>query len=97
MTSFRCALAMAFAIGAFGSGSAHAVDEYDTGMQRVKDCSLEASARQLTGDARQKFLSDCWAMARKSDMMRACDTRASQRQLAADARKAFLSDCLKER
>jgi len=95
--TFRCALTMAFAICAFAPSSAHAVDEYDTGMQRVKDCSLEASARQLTGDARQKFLSDCWAVARKSDIMRACDTQASQRQLAADARKAFLSDCLKER
>ena len=97
MASLRCALAMALAVAAAASGAARADDEYGTGMQRVKECSLEASARQLAGEARQKFLSACWATARKSDVMRACDIEADKRQLARDARKAFLTDCLGER
>ena len=97
MTSLRCVLAMASAIAAMASGAARADDEYGTGMQRVKQCSLEASARQLSGDARQKFLAACWATARKSDVMRACDIEAEKRQLAGDTRQAFLAQCLGER
>src|SRR5690349_8097293 len=97
MASLRGALAMASAIAAVASGAARADDEYGTGMQRVKACSLEASARQLSGEARHEFLSACWATARKSDVMRACDLEAEKRQLVGDARKAFLADCMKER
>ncbi len=97
MTSLSRALAVALAVYAFGPYAAHADDEYDTGMQRVKACSLQASARQLTGDARERFLSDCWAAVRKSDAMRACDMEASHRQLAGSAREGFLHDCVKER
>ena len=97
MTSLRCVLVMASAIAGVVSGAARADDEYGTGMQRVKQCSLEASARQLSGETRQKFLSDCWATARKSDVMRACDIEAEKRRLAADARKTFLAHCLGER
>jgi len=97
MASLRGAVAMALAIAAVAAGAARADDEYGTGMQRVKECSLDASARQLTGEARQKFLSACWATARKSDVMRACDIEADKRQLAGEARKVFLADCLGER
>ena len=97
MAPLRCALAMASAIAAISSGAARADDEYGTGMQRVKQCSLEASARQLSGGARHEFLSACWATARKSDVMRACDIEADKRQLAGDTRKTFLANCLGER
>lgn len=97
MASLRGALATALALAALALGAARADDEYGTGLQHVKDCSLEASARQLAGEARQKFLSQCWATAKKSDVMRACDIEAGRRRLDGDARKAFLADCLKER
>lgn len=97
MASLRCAWAMALAIPAALSGAARADDEYGTGMQRVKQCSLEASARQLSGEARHDFLAACWATARKSDVMRACDIDAGKRQLAGEARQAFLARCLGER
>ena len=97
MASLRCAMAMALAIAAVASGAARADDEYGTGLQRVKQCSLEASARQLSGEARHDFLSACWATARKSDVMRACDIEADKRQLMGDPRKTFLAQCLGER
>src|SRR5690348_8600105 len=97
MTSLRGALAMASVIAAVAPGAARADDEYGTGMQRVKQCSLEASARQLSGQARQNFLSACWATARKSDVVRACDIEAEKRLLAGTARKTFLAQCLGER
>jgi hypothetical protein len=97
MASLRCPLAMVSVIAAVASGAAWADDEYGTGLQRVKACSLEASARQLSGEARQNFLSACWATARKSDVMRACDIEADKRQLAGEARKTFLAQCLGER
>jgi hypothetical protein len=97
MARLRCALAMASAITAVAAGAARADDEYGTGLQRVKQCSLEASARQLSGEARHDFLSACWATARKSDVMRACDIEADKRQLAGDPRKTFLAQCLGER
>lgn len=97
MASLRGALAMASVIAAVAPGATRADDEYGTGMQRVKQCSLEASARQLSGAARQNFLAACWATARKSDVMRACDIEAEKRQLAGEPRKTFLATCLGER
>ena len=97
MAAWRGAWAMALAVAAVASGSARADDEYGTGMQRVKQCSLEASARQLSGEARRQFLSTCWATTRKSDVMRACDIEAERRALSGEARKTFVAQCAGER
>ena len=97
MASLRGAWAMALAIAAVASGAARADDEYGTGMQHVKQCSLEASARQLSGEARRQFLSTCWATTRKSDVMRACDIEAERRALSGEARKTFVAQCAGER
>lgn len=97
MTSLRGVWPMALVMAAVASGAVRADDEYGTGLQRVKACSLEASARQLSGEARQNFLSACWATARKSDVMRACDSEAEKRQLAGEARRTFVAQCLGER
>jgi hypothetical protein len=97
---------MALAIGALGLGAAYADDEYDTGMQRVKTCNLEASARKLTGDARQSFIAECVSGAgpagsgtstatAPSDKTLFCNMQASNRHLAGKARAGFVEECLK--
>ena len=106
MSPLRRPLAMALAISAFGLGAAYADDEYDTGMQRVKSCNLEASARQLTGDARQSFIDECVSGARPGgsgtstatpppDKTLFCNMQASNRHLAGNARAGFVEECLK--
>ncbi len=105
MASLRRPLAMALAISAVSLGAADADDEYGTGMQRVKTCSLQASARKLTGDARQSFVSGCVSGTSTSgsgtstgnaqqDKVRSCTLQATNRHLAGDARTSFVSDCL---
>jgi hypothetical protein len=105
MTPLPRLLAITLTITACGLGAARADDEYATGMQRVKTCTLEASARQLSGETRHSFISDCVAGASLSgsaaaapaDKQRACNLQASDRHLAGDARARFLSDCVKAR
>jgi len=71
-----------------------------TQQDKMTSCNKEASAKNLDGDARKAFMSDCLSAKPAAPMtqqqkMTACNKTASDQKLAGDARKAFMSDCLK--
>ena len=90
------------AAAALTVGAAQAQDKQPTAQQqRMTQCNQEAKG--MTGDARQKFMSDC--LAGKSTKAKAptaqqqkmtnCNKAADTKALKGDARQKFMSDCLK--
>ncbi len=74
-------------------------------QERMRACNTDASGRNLTGDARRTFMSECLAgrepaaspgMMSQQDRMRNCNADASTRKLAGDARRSFMSHCLSD-
>lgn len=76
-------------------------------QQRMADCNAGAAKRNLSGDPRKQFMSDCLsgkvppeppaaapAANSQQDKMRACNAQAGDQKLSGDARKAFMSKCL---
>jgi hypothetical protein len=70
----------------------------------LTNCNDEAKTKNLAGDARKSFMSDCLkakpAVAEKKmtpqqEKMGACNKQASDQKLAGDKRKTFMSSCLK--
>ena len=71
-----------------------------TQQDKMTACNKEASAKNLAGDARKAFMSDCLsskpaAPMTQQERMTACNKTAGDQKLTGDARKAFMSDCLK--
>jgi len=72
-------------------------------QDKMTACNKQAGDKQLKGDDRKKFMSDCLsadAAAPKSknsqqDKMTACNKEAGDKQLKGDDRKKFMSTCLK--
>jgi psiF repeat len=66
-------------------------------QQRSRDCNAQASQKNLTGDARQKFVNTCLKdeMAAQQQKTGSCSKRASDQRLRGEARKKFMSDCLR--
>ncbi len=74
-------------------------------QERMRVCNAEAGKRNLSGNNRRSFMSQCLsgrmpdapaaaAPATQQDRMRACNTIAGQRNLSGDARRTFMSTCL---
>jgi hypothetical protein len=76
-------------------------------QERMRTCNTDAGTRDLKGDARRTFLSDCLAgrtatataqpsaaQAAQRNRMTTCNADAGTRQLTAEARRSFMSDCL---
>jgi hypothetical protein len=74
-------------------------------QQRMKTCNVQASKKELKGDERQAFMSQCLKAdsAKKGDgkeltaqqqKMKSCNAQAGKKQLKGDERKAFMSECL---
>jgi hypothetical protein len=97
------ALAIAFAAPVFGAAPALAQDKVTPQQQRMKDCNATAGKRNLSGDTRKQFMSDCLsgnassgaATTSQQDKMKSCNAQASKQQLKGDARQNFMSSCLK--
>jgi hypothetical protein len=74
-----------------------------TQQDKMTTCNAAASAKNLTGDARKAFMSNCLSAhpaeaappMTQQEKMTACNKTASARNLAGDARKSFMSECLK--
>ena len=71
-------------------------------QEKMAACNKDAGAKNLKGDERQKFMSECLAgdapsAAQKAqqDKMTACNKEAGTKNLAGDERKKFMSSCLK--
>lgn len=67
-------------------------------QSKMGACNKEATAKNLAGDERKKFMSECLSakpMASQQDKMKSCNKDASAKNLKGDERKKFMSDCLK--
>ena len=74
-------------------------------QEKMKACNADAGQKQLKGDERKKFMSECLsakspaaepaAPATQQDKMKACNAEAGQKALKGDERKKFMSECLK--
>ena len=71
-------------------------------QQKMTDCNKEASAKNLKGDERKKFMSECLsagsttapAKMTQQEKMTDCNKQASAKNLKGDERKTFMSSCL---
>jgi len=70
-------------------------------QQKMKDCNKQASDKQLKGDDRKKFMSECLsgsptttASNSQQQKMKDCNKQASDKNLKGDERKTFMSSCL---
>lgn len=76
-------------------------------QERMRTCNTDAHTRDLAGDARRTFMSDCLAgrsapaaaapspaQAAQRERMTTCNAEATTQKLAAEARRSFMSDCL---
>jgi hypothetical protein len=67
-------------------------------QQKMKSCNAQASKKDLKGDERKAFMSDCLKgkeLTAQQTKMKSCNAQAGKKQLKGDERKAFMSDCLK--
>ena len=69
-------------------------------QQKMKNCNADASAKGLTGGARNSFMSQCLKGSTAGSAMNAaptkeqtCMTQADDRKLAGAARTAFMKKC----
>jgi hypothetical protein len=67
-------------------------------QEKMKDCNAQAKTKNLTGDDRKKFMSQCLSAAGVSETqqekMKSCNKEASAKGLKGDDRKTFMSTCL---
>ena len=75
-----------------------AMAQNNSQQEKMKDCNAQAKAKNLTGDDRKKFMSQCLSAAGVSqtqqEKMKSCNKEASAKNLKGDDRKAFMSTCL---
>ena len=71
-------------------------------QEKMAACNKDAGAKNLKGDERKKFMSECLAADKPSaaqkaqqEKMTACNKEAGDKALKGDERKKFMSTCLK--
>jgi hypothetical protein len=75
-------------------------------QQKKASCNKDAGEKNLTGDERKKFMSDCLKadsgaaagdkhLTAQQQRMSTCSKEAGDKKLAGDDRKKFMSTCLK--
>jgi hypothetical protein len=67
-------------------------------QERMKSCNAQAGKKELKGDERKAFMSDCLKggkdVTAQQERMKTCNAQAGQKALKGDERKAFMSRCL---
>jgi len=82
-------------------GLAHAANSQ---QQKMKDCNAQASAKQLSGNDRKSFMSQCLhagsasssgkQLTAQQQKMKDCNAQATQQHVNGADRKTFMSHCL---
>lgn len=69
-----------------------------TQQEKMKNCHAEAKQKNLKGDERRQFMSQCLRGKADgpSDKLKACRKEAKAKSLKGDDRQKFLADCSKE-
>ena len=94
-------LAALAAVCAALTAPAHAEERPLTAQQeRMKSCNAEAGDKQMKGEERRQFMSQCLKsggdgkMTAQQKKMGTCNRAASDRKLKGDERRAYMKDCL---
>lgn len=71
-----------------------------TQQMRMKQCNMDASAKNLMGSSRQAFMRACLSgkhtmINRQQQRMRDCNAQAKLKGLSGARRKSFMSSCLR--
>ena len=68
-------------------------------QEKMKACNADAGKKELKGDERKKFMSECLsaktASSSQQDKMKSCNAEAGKKALKGDERQKFMSECLK--
>ena len=68
-------------------------------QEKMKTCNADAKTKELKGDERKAFMSECLgskpAPATQQNKMTTCNAEAGTKALKGAERKAFMSECLK--
>src|SRR5688572_21733082 len=75
-------------------------DKQTAQQARMKSCNAQANKKDMKGDERKAFMSDCLksekkALTAQQKKMRSCNVQAKKQDLKGDERKEFMSKCLK--
>ena len=102
MKSMWIVLALSATVGA--GNAAAATDQ----QNKMSTCNAEAKTKELKGDERKKFMSECLSAKPAADAasapetgtaqqnkMKTCNAEAKTKDLKGDERKKFMSECLK--
>lgn len=77
-------------------------------QNKMTTCNADATAKNLKGEERKAFMSNCLKAAPaandagkvltpQQEKMKTCNADAATKALKGDARKAFMSECLKKK
>jgi hypothetical protein len=104
----RTLIALVFSGALIATGAwAQDKDKPTAQQQKMKSCNAQASKKDLKGDERKAFMSDCLKgdsakkkgegkeLTAQQKKMKSCNAQAGKKQLKGDERKAFMSDCQK--
>lgn len=70
-------------------------------QEKMKTCNADATAKNLSGDARKDFMKTCLSgdskeLTAQQQKMSTCSKDAAGQHLTGDDRKKFMSSCLKK-
>ena len=101
-------LALSLSMFAVSIYAADAAKEATPQQSKMKMCNADAKAKNLAGEDRKKFMSDCLSAKKdaaaaepekkltpQQEKMKQCNADAKAKSLAGPDRKKFMSDCLK--
>ena len=91
--------------GALIATGAWAQDKPTAQQQKMKSCNAQASKKEMKGDKRREFMSQCLSgdsaaagggdgTTAQQQKMKSCNAQASRKELKGDKRREFMSDCL---
>jgi uncharacterized protein HemX len=95
-------LAALYACAALLAPLAASAQQLGAQQERMKSCNAEASDKNLKGDERREFMSQCLRkdggderLSAQQEKMKTCNRQASEKDLKGDKRQDFMSECLR--
>jgi|SRR5581483_5137917 len=96
----QCKLPVLLLLAAFALPTSAATPQ----QEKMKGCNADAAAKQLSGEERKKFMSECLSAGKEAkgekpltaqqQKMKDCNMEAKTKGLKGEERKKFMSACL---
>jgi len=105
MTSIRIVIAAIAATLLSMPAWAQDKDKSTAQQERMKSCNAQASKKDMKGDERKAFMSDCLSadggkgdqkMTAQQQKMKSCNAQASKKGMKGDERQAYMKKCLSD-